>query len=61
MSDAPHTAIGSWSGYIYQGICAAYHILKLYYDKGKAVKDICKTGIRLCSALVECKIIKYNL
>ena len=39
MSDAPHTAIGSWSGYIYQGICAAYHVLKLYYDKGDAVKD----------------------
>lgn len=39
MSDTPHTAIGSWSGYIYQGICAAYHVLKLYYDKGEAVKD----------------------
>lgn len=39
MSDVPHTAIGSWSGYIYQGICAAYHVLKLYYDKGEAVKD----------------------
>lgn len=39
MSDAPHTAIGSWSGYIYQGICAAYHVLKLYYDNGDAVKD----------------------
>lgn len=39
MSVVPHTAIGSWSGYIYQGICAAYHVLKLYYDKGEAVKD----------------------
>ena len=33
MSDVPHTAIGSWSGYIYQGICATYHVLKLYYVK----------------------------
>lgn len=24
MSDTPHTALGSWSGYIYQGMCAAY-------------------------------------
>lgn len=38
MKDALHTAIGSWSGYIYQGICAAYHVLRLYYDKGDAVK-----------------------
>lgn len=37
MSDVPHTAIGSWSGYIYQGICAAYHVLRLYYDNGDAV------------------------
>ena len=39
MSDVPHTAIGSWSGYMYQGICAAYHVLRLYYDKGETVKD----------------------
>lgn len=31
-----NSAIGSWAGYIYQGLCALYHVLKLINeDKGK--------------------------
>jgi len=34
-----HSAIASWSGYIYQGLCAVYHVLYLYYQEGYRVKD----------------------
>lgn len=30
--ESEFSAIGSWAGYIYQGLCALYHVLKLIHD-----------------------------
>lgn len=35
----PHTAIATWSGFVYQGRVALYHVLKLISDKPMSVLD----------------------
>lgn len=40
MTDIPHTAIASCSGYIYQGKIAVMHCLRLFEELGSEAKDL---------------------
>ena len=37
--ESEFSAIGSWAGYIYQGLCALYHVLKLVCDDKEKYAD----------------------
>lgn len=38
-TDLLHTAIASWAGYIYQGLCGIYHVLTLLKEDKDTYKD----------------------
>lgn len=53
----PHTAAATWSGFIYQGRIALYHVLKLIVEKSE--DEINELHLQLDS-LEDFAIVKYN-
>lgn len=54
----PHTAAATWSGFIYQGRIALYHVVKLLHDKTEA--ELAELFLQIDS-IEDFAIIKYGL
>ena len=53
----PHTAVATWSGFIYQGRIALYHVLMLLHDYSEA--DLAELYLQI-DAIEDFAIIKYG-